>query len=138
MIKYIKVDWPEYQKFEEHNRISECYTVKVYGDDDIQSLMVPEDLYNEVQYPQPYCRIYKDTSLGTVECYDDKAVVNDDEIFWYDKEINKGDKLLVYNHNTKDWKIVTCTTSAEGFPILTDDKDVLFGITDELVGIKNG
>lgn len=48
MTKYIKVEWPKYQKFEEHERVDECYACKLYGDDDIYAMMIPEDLYNEV------------------------------------------------------------------------------------------
>ncbi len=38
MTKYIKVEWPEYQKFEEHKRANECYSCTVYGDPDIYAM----------------------------------------------------------------------------------------------------
>lgn len=134
MIKYIKVDWPEYQKFEEHDRINECYTCKVYGENDIFSLMVPEDLYYEVVYKKTLPFVYKDEDLGIIKCYEDRAILNNTEVFVYDRYLEKGNKLLVYNHNSKKWKIVNCVSAAKGFPILTDDKEVFIGLTDELVG----
>lgn len=42
-IKYILIDWPECQMFEEHSRFFECYWAA-----DGMILFVPEDLYNEV------------------------------------------------------------------------------------------
>ena len=44
MIKYIAVEWPEYQIFMEHPQFrEECYFCP-----DVDLYFIPEDLYNEV------------------------------------------------------------------------------------------
>ncbi len=42
MVKYIKVDWPESQKFMEEEYEDTCYQC------DDMVVFVPEDLYNEI------------------------------------------------------------------------------------------
>ena len=135
MVKYIKVDWPEYQKFEEHERAGECYSCTVYGDPDIYAMMVPEDLYEEVMYKLQFPKKYEDTNLGTIVCYETRAVVNGDETFWYDESnIKRGNKVLTYNHNTKEWHISTCVASSFNMPILLEDKSLIVGINCEIIG----
>ena len=51
MTKYVKVDWPESQKFSEYK---ECYIAILNDREDYTPIgniyMVPEDLYNKVMY----------------------------------------------------------------------------------------
>lgn len=128
MDKYIKVDWPDSQKFINYN---ECY----YGlpkeeDNTYYCYFVSEDLYNEVMNNP---KVYESVNLGTITFYKNYTFA-DNHCFWHDRNPQKNDKLLIYNKNTEDYKIVTCIASQEGFPILTDDKGVTIGIFDELIG----
>lgn len=48
--KYILVNWPESQKFVDHDRFDECLICHSINDKECapNTYMVPEDLYNEV------------------------------------------------------------------------------------------
>lgn len=59
MIKYINVDWPEYQLFMDHSRFrDECYYCS-----DSNVYFVPEDLYDEVMNKLEFPKKYEDTNL---------------------------------------------------------------------------
>lgn len=140
MTKYIKVDWPESQRFLDHERYRECMLVCVVDDSipdmDIPSIMVPEDLYDEVMYKLQFPKKYENTNLGTIVCYETRAVV-DEEIYWYDEsDIRKGNIALIYDENG-NWhtsKIVACS---KGFPIMLEDSEFIIGINCELIGHRD-
>lgn len=137
MTKYIKVDWPEYQKFEEHERCNECYTCKVYGDDDIFAMMIPEDLYNEVMYKLQFPKRYEDTNLGTIVLYETRAVINGERTFWYDLSLLKrGDTVLVYKNETKEWIITTCVACSMNMPILLKEDGLFPNLNCEIIGVE--
>lgn len=58
MVKYIKVEWPEYQIFMDHPRFKECYYTQATDKELSSSLMVPEDLYNESLAPRYWHLLY--------------------------------------------------------------------------------
>lgn len=136
MTKYIKVDWPESQKFDGYE---ECFVVTTNNPWDratTGSLMVPEDLYNEVMYKLQFPKKYENTNLGTVVCYETRAVVNGEQTFWYDESnLKRGSTVLVYNHDLDKWIITTCTSCSLNMPILVADKKCIIGINTELIGI---
>lgn len=130
MVKYIKVDWPESQYFTDKDR---CYSICA----DPPLIFVPEELYNEIMNKLEFPKKYENTNLGTIVCYETRAIVNGEEIFWYDHNPKKGDKLLIYNHPNDTWKIVTCIANQEGFPMLIDSKEGIIGFNEEIIGSYN-
>lgn len=130
--KYISVEWPEYQIFMEHPRFREdCYYCP-----DSSVYFIPEDLYEEVMYKLQFPKKYENTNLGTIVCYETRAVVNGEQIFWYDESsLKRGSTVLVYNHDLDKWIITTCTSCSLNMPILVEDKDCTIGINSELIGI---
>lgn len=129
MEKYIKVSWPESQKFMEYE---ECYIISNIEGDSIT--FVPEDLYNEtikdLTYPKEY-----DTNLGLIRYYEDKAIVqNTGKVFDCNINPKKGDMLLLYIYDEDKWITTKCTGSATGFPLLVEDPTLLIGINCELIG----
>lgn len=145
MTKYVKVDWPKSQTFVEHSRWNECLLVIVVDDSipdmDIPSVMVPEDLYDEVMYKLQFPKKYENTNLGTVVCYETRAIVNGEDIYWYDENmIKKGSQVLIYNHdidNRPQWIISKCVACSEGFPIIFEDSILCPGINCEIIGVKD-
>ena len=136
MVKYICVEWPEYQIFMEHPRFrEECYYCP-----DSSVYFIPEDLYEEVTYKLQFPKKYENTELGTVVCYETRAVVNGEDTYWYDEDlIKKGSKVLIYNHeieNYPKWIISKCKACSTGFPILFEDRNLLPGINCEIIGVK--
>lgn len=135
MIKYIKVDWPESQEFMEYKE--ETFVCA----DSEGTLFVPENLYNEVMYKLQFPKKYENTNLGTIVCYETRAVVNENETFWYDlSDLKKGNKILIYNHsipskyNKPEWFITTCKACSQGFPILLEDTIAIPGLNCEIIG----
>ena len=135
MIKYIKVDWPESQEFMEYKE--ETFVCA----DSEGTLFVPENLYNEVMYKLQFPKKYENTNLGTIVCYETRAVVNENETFWYDlSDLKKVNKILIYNHsipseyNKPEWFITTCKACSQGFPILLEDAIVIPGLNCEIIG----
>lgn len=133
MVKYISVEWPEYQYFMDHPRFrDECYYCP-----DASIYFIPEDLYEEVTYKLQFPKKYENTNLGTIVCYETRAVVNGDKSYWYDEsDIRKGDIALIYDKN-RNWhtsKIVTCS---KGLPIILEDSEFVIGINCELIGHYN-
>lgn len=137
MTKYISVEWPEYQHFMEHPMFEEeCYFCS-----DANVYFVPEDLYDEVMNKLEFPKKYENTELGTIVCYETRAVVNGEDTYWYDESlIKKGSKVLIYNHDLEGypkWSILKCITWAEGLPILFEDIRLLPGINCEIIGVRN-
>ena len=136
MVKYICVEWPEYQIFMEHPRFrEECYYCP-----DSSVYFIPEDLYEEVTYKLQFPKKYENTELGTVVCYETRAVVNGEDTYWYDEDlIKKGSEVLLYNHeieNYPKWIISKCIACSTGFPLLFEDRNLLPGINCEIIGVK--
>lgn len=137
MTKYIKVDWPESQKFIDYR---ECYIAIPNDPTDYEpsgnTYMVPENLYNKVMYKLQFPKKYENTNLGTIVCYENRAVVNGNETFWYDKStLKRGSTVLVYNHDLDKWIITTCISCSFNMPVLVKDKDCIIGINSKLIGI---
>lgn len=137
MTKYIKVDWPEYQEFMElPNFREECYLLA-----DENSYMVPENIYEEVMYKLQFPKTYENTNLGTIVCYETRAVVNGEDTYWYDESLMKrGSEALLYNHYIDDypqWIISKCVACSSGFPILFENNKLLPGINCEIIGVKS-
>lgn len=136
MVKYICVEWPEYQIFMEHPRFGEdchyCPDSSVY--------FIPEDLYKEVTYKLQFPKKYENTELGTIVCYETRAVVNGEDTYWYDENlIKKGSEVLIYNYeieNYPKWIISKCIACSTGFPILFENRNLLPGINCEIIGVK--
>ena len=134
MTKYVKVDWPESQKFMEYE--DETYVCA----ESSGTLFVPENLYDEVMYKLEFPKKYENTELGTIVCYETRAVVNGEDTYWYDEDlIKKGSEVLIYNHeieNYPKWIISKCIACSTGFPILFEDRNLLPGINCEIIGVK--
>lgn len=137
MVKYICVEWPEYQFFMDHQRFrGECYYCP-----DANVYFVPEDLYDEVMNKLEFPKKYEDTNLGTIVYYETRAIVNGEDTYWYDEDlIKRGSEVLIYNHNIKNypkWIISKCVACSEGFPILFEDSNLLPDINCEIIGVRN-
>ena len=137
MVKYICVEWPEYQFFMDHQRFrDECYYCS-----DTNVYFVPEDLYDEVMNKLEFPKKYEDTNLGTIVCYETRAVVNGEDTYWYDEDlIKRGSEVLIYNHDIENypkWIISKCVACSEGFPILFEDSNLLPDINCEIIGVRN-
>lgn len=135
MTKYIKVDWPDSQKFQDDkgDYSSEIYIADTYP----PLIFVPEDLYGEVMYKLEFPKKYENTNLGTIVCYETRAVINGEDIYWYDEDLLKrGSKVLVYKHDTKEWIITKCVACSFNMPILLEDKALFPGINCEIIGVK--
>ena len=134
MTKYVKVDWPESQKFMEYE--DETYVCA----ESSGTLFVPENLYDEVMYKLEFPKKYENTNLGTIVCYETRAIVNGEDTYWYDEDlIKKGSEVLIYNHeieNYPKWIISKCKACSTGFPILFEDRNLLPGINCEIIGVK--
>ena len=127
--KYVKLTWPESQKFMEYE---ECYAVSNGEENGI--MFVPEDLYYEIIEDSAFPRKF-DTNLGEIICNKDYAVVEGwSDFFYYVRNPKKGDILLLYVIDSDEWRISKCTGSAPGFPLLVEDSTLLIGINCELIG----
>lgn len=140
--RYVMVTWPEIQDFMDHPRYKECYMCESLDENNsaISTYMVPEDLYEEVTYKLQFPKKYENTELGTIVCYETRAVVNGEDTYWYDENlIKKGSEVLIYNHeieNYPKWIISKCIACSTGFPILFEDRNLLPGINCEIIGVK--
>lgn len=137
MIKYIKVDWPELQKFQELPEYNECYEYLGYTDHSYWCIFVPEELYYKVIIKEEFPKKYPNTNLGTIVCYENYAVVEGTTNYYYDESnIQKGNIALIHDENG-NWhtsKIVACS---DGFPIILEDSDFVIGINCELIGHRD-
>lgn len=135
--RYVMVTWPEIQDFMDHPRYKECYMCESLDENNsaISTYMVPESLYEEVMYKLQFPKKYENTSIGTVICYETHAIVNGNDTYWYDPDlIKKESKVLVYNHDTKDFCISTIKLCSQGFPIVLEDDKLIVDINCEIIG----
>lgn len=57
------------------------------------------------------------------------------DTYWYDPDlIKKESKVLVYNHDTKDFCISTIKLCSQGFPIVLEDDKLIVDINCEIIG----
>lgn len=139
MTKYIKVDWPDSQKFSDNEK---CYIAIPVNREDYETsgntYMVPEELYNEVMYELQFPKKYENTNLGTIVLYKTKAVVNGVETFWYDADdLHRGDLVLVYKYETKEWVISKCVACPLNLTILLEDQSLFIGLNCKFIGHYN-
>lgn len=124
-----------------HPRYKECYVGIPNENDPTEGWFVPEDLYEEVMYKLQFPKRYENTNLGTIVCYETRAIVNGEDIYWYDENmIKKGSKVLIYNHdidNRPQWIVSKCIACTEGFPVVFEDAMLLPGINCEIIGVSN-
>lgn len=123
MNKYVLVEWPEIQDYMDHPRYNECYIVTpIIGENYISTYVVPEDLYEEIQYKKAPKEIEFEGEL-----YD---------MVWF--HIEKGDKILVETETGLE--SLTAATSYKppfyGY-ILFEEKTYLPGISCEILGVKH-
>lgn len=139
MSKYVLVEWPEIQNYMEHPRYSECYSGNSINETETAGVwFVPEDLYEEVEYKLQFPKVYENTSIGTVTCMENYAIVKStEEYFWYGKELKKGCKVLVYLNDAKDFVITACKAYSPGLPILLENNSLLPGLNCEIIGVSN-
>lgn len=136
-MKYVKVEFPNYSKFETHERINECYVCRTYGEESTTVLMVPEDLYNEIMMKLEFPKKYENTNLGTIICYENYALVNGKDYYWYDQsDVKTGDTALIYDYDTDQWLVTTITAYSKGFPMLFEDSNKVDGINCEFIGYE--
>lgn len=128
-MKYIKVDWPESQNFIGK---SGCYDIC----NDPPLVFVPENLYDEVMYKLQFPKKYENTNLGTIVCYENYAVVNGSDYYYYDEDnLKRGNIALIYKHDDEDWYTSTIIACSTNMPILLEDLDLLIGLNCELIGV---
>lgn len=138
MTKYVKVDWPESQRFIDMDLEDIFYCA---GErDDEGSVFVPDNIYDEVMYKLEFPKKFENTNLGTIVCYETRAVVNGEDTYWYDEdEIKKGSEVLIYNHDIESlpkWIITKCVACSSGFPLIFEEKLLCPGINCEIIGVK--
>lgn len=131
MTKYIKVDWPELQKFQElSNYNDDCYEMESGT-----VAFVPEELYEEVMRKLEFPKKYEDTNIGTVVLYANYAVVNGNKHYYYNLDhLRRNDEVLTYSSDSKEWNITICKACSRGFPVLLEDKSLIPGINCVIVG----
>lgn len=131
MTKYIKENWPEYQEFMRHPDFYE----KCFFCSEDNSYFISEDLYDEVMNKLEFPKKYENTELGTIVCYENYAIVNGTDYYWYDtNNMKKGNVALVYNHDTNEWIITRVKALTANMPILFEDSSLMEGINCELIG----
>lgn len=130
-MKYIKTDWPESQEFMDKEGVYKCI-------EDTGSLFVPEDLYDEITYKLQFPKKYENTNLGTIVCYENYAVVNGTEYYYYDEDlIKRGNIALIYKHDDEEWCTSTIKACSTNMPILLEDNSLFIGLNCELIGVRD-
>lgn len=134
--RYVMVTWPEIQDFMNHKRWNECiFCQEIEGHPCPDSTyMVPESVYDDVMYKLQFPKRYENTSIGTVVCYETRAVVNGQDTYWYNSLYKKGSKVLVYNHDTNDFCLSTIKLCGRGLPIVLEDDKLIVDINCEIIG----
>lgn len=133
-MKYIKTNWPEYQGFMElpdfHERCFFCAEDNSY--------FIPEDLYDEVTYKLQFPKKYENTNLGTIVCYENYAVVNGNNYYYYNEDdFKRGNIALIYKYDDEDWCTSTIIACSTNMPILLEDVNLLIGLNCELIGVRD-
>ena len=135
MVKYIKVDWPESQKFVEYPEVYIGIPNDHHKSNAKCTYLVPEDLYNKViidSKPNVY-----NTNIGTICCYNKYTIVKTKDgietiYFEIDDNIERGDGVLLKIDDK--WAISKVTACSEAFPIILENPELLIGINCELIG----
>ena len=128
MCKYIKVDWPESQQFENNK---DCY---VWWDDQHGFVaFVPENIYNNWKYPDPKYPIYVKSNTGEDIVINKYFCEYEGNIYWKDKNINKGDDVLFYSKEKGYWTN-KCIAASKGFPEIFEGSESP-GIDCEIIGV---
>lgn len=116
MIKYIKVNWPDYQEFMELPEFNECF----YCVED-DSYFIPEYLYNKTL---SYFRLpdkYKDRF--TIEF----------------NKINRGQKVLVETSPFKEWKVEESAVNwkvGDCLPPILKNPTLLDGVNCTIIAVE--
>lgn len=97
--KYVLVYWPEIQNYMDHPRYKECYMCESLDEDsdEVSTYMVPEDLYEEVEF----------NSYPEVEYYQGMP------FYTKRREYSKGDLVLFENENGYKW-VSKCLATGQG------------------------
>lgn len=134
MTKYIKVSWPECQDYMQHPRWNECiFCIEIEGHPCSDSTyMIPEDLYDEIN--NKFIEHELETNLGTILVTEFYAKVNN-ELFFYNREIKKDDKVLLYDTSTDEYIITSCTLSSHGVPYMFEGSNTR--LTCKIIGSYN-
>lgn len=130
------VSWPEIQDYMEHPRWNECiFCTEIEGHPCPDSTyMIPEDLYDEVN--NKFIEREIETNLGLIHFTEFCAIVNNG-MYFYDRNIHKNDKVLLYMLDYSDQYIITtCISAAKGFPHLFEDSTLLEGVNCEIIGSR--
>lgn len=118
MIKYIKVEWPEMQKFQDlPNYEDECYE-----HESGIATFVPENLYNEVMNPP----------FKIPDEYKDKFEM-------FPISIKRGQNVLIIMNDTRELRVVKAATSwkaSNNFPLILENLTLLEGLDYEIIGVE--
>lgn len=136
MIKYILVEWPDTQYFIEHPRYSECYYCDGVDFDHRETcgaLMVPEDLYEEIEIGKLYPAEF-DTTLGHIRITMEEVELNGVKYTRDALQLKKDSEVILYSPEKGYW-VTKCIVYAYNFPPIFEDNSTL--IDSEIIGIKN-
>lgn len=137
MVKYICVEWPEYQIFMEHPRFrEECYYCP-----DSSVYFIPEDLYDKVMEGRMF-PVEQDINLGHLTINKDSVTLSttDETItFVYDyTRIPRNTRILFYSPDKGYWISKSTVTVFGSIPGIYENGEMP-GIDCEIVGIeRNG
>lgn len=139
MVKYIKIDWQDCQYYVEHERAAECYCCYPYDEipestETFSSLMVPEDLYYEVEENKLYPANIVIPEFGTATVTKDTILIGD--VTWSRDldQLKRGSEVILYSPEKGYWT-TKCVAYSFNMPPLFEDSSTL--IECEIVGIKN-
>lgn len=136
MTKYILVEWPNTQYFMEHPRYSECYHcdgVDFNNRETCGALMVPEDLYEEIELNKLYPAEF-DIPIGHIKITMNEVELNGIKYTREESQLQKGSEVILYNPEKGYW-ITKCLCWQYGFPMIFEDNSTL--IDSEIIGIRN-
>lgn len=142
MTKYIKVDWPDSQRFADNE---ECYIAIPVDPTNYEisgnTYMVPEDLYNEVMEERMF-PAEQDIDLGHLTINKDSITLSttDETItFVYDyTRIPRNTRILFYSPDKGYWISKSTVTVFGSMPGIYENGEIP-GINCEIVGIeRNG
>lgn len=132
MVKYIKVDWPDSQCFEDKK---DCYPANILGaDNEPLCVFVPEDTYEEWEINKLYPANIFIPELGLATVMRDSILIGNDAWSRKEEDLKKGSKVILYSLEKGYW-ITTCIAYSDGFPPIFEDSSTL--VECEIVGIKN-
>lgn len=134
MVKYICVEWPEYQIFMEHPRFKDdCYYCP-----DSSVYFIPEDLYYEVMEERIF-PVEQDINLGHLTINKDSVTLSTTDktiTFVYDyTRIPRNTRVLFYSPNKGYWISKSTVTVFGSMPGIYENGEMP-GIDCEIVGIE--